>query len=404
VSAEVMMKFTTGTRGGHLYTAYQDANGQNEIGSASHVYDLAAHQQINEWSRIYRPQHVVPAGKYKLIVYLRVSQSSGQSPSWFDDFKISVKRGYTEQVLSAEVLSANSYYAFGSLMPKRSFNSVGYRYGFNGKELDPEGMGGGGATYDYGFRIYNPALGRFLSVDPLFQSFPWYTPYQFAGNKPIVAIDLDGLEERIVISTYDQDWNETQTIVTDRKIIQQVYDYYNKHKKEIESGGDQYFSEGMAPETGELFIDRNGNTGGLRLFYVSNKLDDASGSNRERGWVPEGKGSTGDGVIGKNPAYIDAVIMMVLGKILGGPGYKKPDSPKDANKEVSDRIEQIKEYASEKKYPSPSTYEETSHDGGSGGNYIKEDSSLYEKRLYNKENSKIPISVDTIDTSIEKMP
>ncbi len=61
------------------------------------------------------------------------------------------------------------------------------------------GLGGGGSTYDYGFRIYNPALGRFLSVDPLFKSFPFYTPYQFAGNKPIYAIDLDGLEEQQAI-------------------------------------------------------------------------------------------------------------------------------------------------------------------------------------------------------------
>ena len=68
----------------------------------------------------------------------------------------------------------------------------GYRFGFNGKETDKgdEGMGGGGSTYDYGFRIYNPSLGRFLSVDPLFKSYAWYTPYQFAGNKPIIAIDL----------------------------------------------------------------------------------------------------------------------------------------------------------------------------------------------------------------------
>ena len=34
-----------------------------------------------------------------------------------------------------------------------------------------------------------------MSVDPLFASYPWYTPYQFAGNMPIWAIDLDGLEE-----------------------------------------------------------------------------------------------------------------------------------------------------------------------------------------------------------------
>lgn len=35
-------------------------------------------------------------------------------------------------------------------------------------------------------------------MDPLFQSYPWYTPYQFAGNNPIWAIDRDGLEEEKV--------------------------------------------------------------------------------------------------------------------------------------------------------------------------------------------------------------
>ena len=35
-------------------------------------------------------------------------------------------------------------------------------------------------------------LGRFLSVDPLTSEFSFYTPYQYAGNKPIAAIDLDG--------------------------------------------------------------------------------------------------------------------------------------------------------------------------------------------------------------------
>jgi len=37
-------------------------------------------------------------------------------------------------------------------------------------------------------------LGKFLSVDPLFHSYPWFTPYQFAGNGPILNIDVDGLE------------------------------------------------------------------------------------------------------------------------------------------------------------------------------------------------------------------
>jgi hypothetical protein len=48
-------------------------------------------------------------------------------------------------------------------------------------------------------RIYDPRVGRFLSTDPLTQEYPWYTPYQFAGNTPIQAIDIDGLEEYVVI-------------------------------------------------------------------------------------------------------------------------------------------------------------------------------------------------------------
>ncbi|MCB9262599.1 MAG: RHS repeat-associated core domain-containing protein [Flavobacteriales bacterium] len=99
-------------------------------------------------------------------------------------------------IYDAELLSANDYYPFGMQMDGRSatLTGEGYRFGFNGKEQDKEGMGGGQSTYDYGFRIYNPAIGKFLSVDPLTQSYPWYTPYQFASNQPIHAIDLDGLE------------------------------------------------------------------------------------------------------------------------------------------------------------------------------------------------------------------
>ncbi len=84
------------------------------------------------------------------------------------------------------------------LQPNRNFDSQEYRYGFNGKEKDDE-VKGQGVQYDYGFRIYDARLGKFLSEDPLTSSYPHYTPYQFAGNKPVIADDLDGLEERIRI-------------------------------------------------------------------------------------------------------------------------------------------------------------------------------------------------------------
>jgi RHS repeat-associated protein len=94
----------------------------------------------------------------------------------------------------AEVLSARDFYPFGMVIPERSFSTQAYRYGFNGKEFDSEWKGEGN-SYDYGFRVHDARVGRFLSVDPLAAEYPWYTPYQYAGNKPTRYIDLDGLEE-----------------------------------------------------------------------------------------------------------------------------------------------------------------------------------------------------------------
>ena len=73
-------------------------------------------------------------------------------------------------------------------MPGRNFQSAtGYRYGFNGKENDPET-----GTQDFGARIYNSRLGRFFSIDPKTSLYPDYSPYLFAGNKPICFIDIEG--------------------------------------------------------------------------------------------------------------------------------------------------------------------------------------------------------------------
>ncbi|MFY0255170.1 RHS repeat domain-containing protein [Chitinophaga sp. 30R24] len=68
-----------------------------------------------------------------------------------------------------------------------------YRYGFNGKENDNE-VKGEGNEQDYGMRVYDPRIGKFLSVDPLTKSYPMLTPYQFGSNSPIENIDLDGME------------------------------------------------------------------------------------------------------------------------------------------------------------------------------------------------------------------
>jgi RHS repeat-associated protein len=119
----------------------------------------------------------------------------------------------------AEVLSQNDYYPFGMLMPGRKYNAgSGYRYGFNGKENDNE-IKGEGDQQDYGMRIYDPRLGRFLSVDPITKKYPELTPYQFASNRAIDGVDLDGLEYKSAadwaqqnLANYTIHWDALSTV------------------------------------------------------------------------------------------------------------------------------------------------------------------------------------------------
>jgi RHS repeat-associated protein len=81
------------------------------------------------------------------------------------------------------------------LEPGRKFvqGNSKYRYGFNGKEKDNE-VKGEGNQQDYGMRIYDPRIGKFLSVDPLTDKYPFYGSYNFAANTPVNAVDVDGME------------------------------------------------------------------------------------------------------------------------------------------------------------------------------------------------------------------
>lgn len=76
-------------------------------------------------------------------------------------------------------------------MPNRNFTSENYRYGYNGAEKDDE-VKGNGNSYDFGARIYDNRLGRWLSLDPLQSKYPDLSPYNFVANSPLVFIDPDG--------------------------------------------------------------------------------------------------------------------------------------------------------------------------------------------------------------------
>jgi RHS repeat-associated protein len=71
-----------------------------------------------------------------------------------------------------------------------------YRFGFNGQEKDNE-LKGVGNSLDFGARMYDSRLGRWLSLDPLAAKYPTLSPYNFVGNSPLMFIDPDG--KRIVV-------------------------------------------------------------------------------------------------------------------------------------------------------------------------------------------------------------
>ena len=110
------------------------------------------------------------------------------------DKKIPVDLGTPDGITDGylpDIASVSDYYPFGMVIPGRNFQ--GYRFGLNGKEQVNE-INGDGNAYDYGFRVYDPRLGRPIKVDPISHSYPHLSPYQFYSNNPILNIDLDGLE------------------------------------------------------------------------------------------------------------------------------------------------------------------------------------------------------------------
>ena len=89
---------------------------------------------------------------------------------------------------------------------------AGYRYGFNGMERDDE-VKGSGNSYDFGARIYDSRLGRWMSLDPLQAKYAGWSPYNFTMDNPIFYIDPDGKDSRVSI-TQNKNGGGTITITT----------------------------------------------------------------------------------------------------------------------------------------------------------------------------------------------
>jgi RHS repeat-associated protein len=131
---------------------------------------------------------------------------------------IRVSYGLDPESNVLKILEENHYYPFG--MKHKNYgvdlrtyrdnglgeirlplvSEVSYKYKYNGKEYQDElGLN----FYDYGARNYDPALGRWMNIDPLAEKYFNISPYNYVADNPIIFIDPDG-KEIIVANKADQ--------------------------------------------------------------------------------------------------------------------------------------------------------------------------------------------------------
>ena len=124
-------------------------------------------------------------------IYIYLSNESAQSV-YFDNLVINLKHG--------PLVEQKDYYAFGMENPVLSTQAlkpsyIPNRMRYNGKELQAQEFvdGSGLAWDDYGARMYDPEIGRWMVVDPMSDKNRRWSPYNYAVDNAMRFIDPDGM-------------------------------------------------------------------------------------------------------------------------------------------------------------------------------------------------------------------
>ncbi|GIV28853.1 MAG: hypothetical protein KatS3mg027_2667 [Bacteroidia bacterium] len=121
-------------------------------------------------------------------------------------------------------------------MEGRNLEITNYRFGFQGQEGDDEVFGKDN-LWAYKYRLHDARLGRFFSVDPLAGKYPFYSMYQFSGNRVIDMVELEGLEPGIPFNSATEaalnfgKYYGVFSIIENREYSATIYVYMDKDGK-----------------------------------------------------------------------------------------------------------------------------------------------------------------------------
>ena len=202
---------------------------------------------------------------------------------------IRVSYGYDQKAEVIKIIEENHYYPFG--LKHTNYNSgkklyaideeegkmklrqvtptdggfVGSNYKYNGKEYQDElGLN----EYDYGARNYDPAIGRWMNIDPLAETSRRISPYAYALNNPVYFIDPDGMDEDAFDGwglREDGQWEYSSTVTASNYSDKGYTDYAANGS--VRAGASIVSADGTKGEDGSVYLGYDKND----FHYVDNR-------------------------------------------------------------------------------------------------------------------------------------